>query len=517
MAVSAGRGISPRILKSSGFWITTRVFTSFVLVWMISVSLNRWDIQGVSVPDPLMYTNAGNTLFWVVWIMGLVILAPLAGRAWCGVCPLGYLNELVSRWGLARPFPRCFKNLYLMAFSLFFTVLLLGLLNIHHFPGATAIYLTGWAVLAVVLGLVFRERSMCSHICPIGGMLGLYSRLSLPDLGVADEQKCRTCRDRECVQGVWRRVRMGLGCLGWELTLRRHPCPVGLTVWDMRGPDRCLLCFNCMRICSHDNVRLRARMPFTTLWRDRHTRFSELAVMAVLLGFLMLSFLRFWPGLQDVVAAGPSALSGLAGPESLRFIYLSWAGFVLPLLLLLWPAVLVRGLKVLSMSDSVAEPLTTNFMGRFPLRFWIESAAADTDHGQDHSEERVLYGSDSVRSLATAFLPVLVPVLLGGHFILALVKLNAKLPYFFLGLSDPVGIRTYMAIEELGLVGRPEMIFPIGIIRGVSVFVLTCAFLLSMVAAKKVSESEGVPFLPFAVQIILVGSIFAGGLRYWLF
>ena len=514
---SIKKGISPGLLKSTSFWIMARVFTASVFVWMISVTWGRWSIPGVGTSNPLMYTNAGNTLFWVVWLMGLVILIPLTGRAWCGVCPVGYLNELVSRWGLARPFPRRLRNLYFMALFLFITVLLLGLWRIHHFPGATAIYLTGWAVIAVFLGLIFKDRSLCSHICPIGGMLGLYSRLSFLGLEVADQDTCRDCDDRECIQGVHWWGRIGLGRLQWAQRFRRHPCPTGLKVWEMKGAQRCLMCFNCMRVCPHDNIKLGCRTPLTALWQKGHPRFSETAVVAALLGFLMLSFLRFWPGLQEIVAAGPSTLSGLVGTGTMKFIYLGWAGFILPLLLVVSPAVLVRSMGMVSKADKEIEPAGSDASGRFSFRFWIEPSVVYNNSEQDDNGEKILYRESSIKGLTASFLPILAPILLGGHIVLALVKLNAKLPYFFLGLNDPAGIRTFMAVEELGLINRPEMIFPISVAKWVSVLVLSWAIFLSLTAARKLSGNEKLPFLPFAMQIILIGAIFAGGLQKWLF
>jgi len=136
---------------------------------------------------------------------------------------------------------------------------------------------------------------------------------------------------------------------------------------------------------------------------------------------------------------------------------------------------------------------------------------------QDDNGEKILYRESSIKGLTASFLPILAPILLGGHIVLALVKLNAKLPYFFLGLNDPAGIRTFMAVEELGLINRPEMIFPISVAKWVSVLVLSWAIFLSLTAARKLSGNEKLPFLPFAMQIILIGAIFAGGLQKWLF
>ncbi|NCP78891.1 MAG: hypothetical protein GW833_07030, partial [Desulfuromonadales bacterium] len=80
----------------------------FVLALVFVVIASGWHhhrIPGVDVPDPLMYTSFATFGLWVLWIMGLVLLALVAGRFRCAVCPFGWLNGLLSRYGLNRPLP----------------------------------------------------------------------------------------------------------------------------------------------------------------------------------------------------------------------------------------------------------------------------------------------------------------------------------------------------------------------------------------------------------------------------
>ncbi len=65
---------------------------------------------GVDVRDPLMYTNFTTFNLWVLWMMGMVVVALLLGRSWCTVCPVGWLNGVVSRFGLRRELPAWLNN-----------------------------------------------------------------------------------------------------------------------------------------------------------------------------------------------------------------------------------------------------------------------------------------------------------------------------------------------------------------------------------------------------------------------
>jgi len=511
------RGIAPRLLKSSFFWTLVRGGFLAAMVWTLSVMWNRWNIPDLEAADPLMYTNLGNTLFWVVWMMGLVLLAPAAGRAWCAVCPLGALNEVVSRWGLARPFPRILRNDYTKTMFLLLTLVLLGQFRIHHYPGATALFLAGWTGLALISGALFSGRSLCAWLCPVGGMLNLYSRTAPVGVTVRDLETCEECENRECVTGSERWIQVALGRLRSAIRLRDYPCPVNLKVWDMKGSGRCLLCLNCMRACPYDNVQISARTPVAPLWTERYPRFSEIFMAAVLMGFLLLSYSRFWPGLESVLAFPIASLSGVIGPAASRTAYIVWVGFVLPMLLLLAPSMAVIGSGLMSPQGAPDVPGTAGEKGAFPVRFWLGPSSRETRVDDDEDGERILTRTGTIGGLAAACLPTIIPLLLAAHLVLAVVKVNAKAGYLALGLADPTGVQSYLAVEELGLYPRPGLLLSMGAIKGLAVFFMAGGILLSLLAVARITGREDVPFLPFALQTAVAGFCFTGGLVKWLF
>ena len=510
---------APRLLASSTFWVVLRGAFAAAAVWIFVTAWGRWGVSEVQVADPLMYTNAGNLLFWVVWMMGLILLVPMIGRAWCGVCPLGTLNEMCSRWGMSRPFPRILRNSYLMGAALVGTVLLIGLGRIHHFPAATAYYLGSWAALAVVMGVIYAGRSLCSYACPVGGMLALYGRVAPLVMGVRERETCLLCTGRECVKGRERWLQVALARLRSAVRIRRHPCPVNLRVWEMEGSQRCLFCFNCLRACPLDNVKLFLRAPVSSIWKERYPRVSETAMAAAVMGFLLLSYSRFWPALESAVALPITGLASLTGPYLARPLYLIWVGFVLPFVILLAPSVFAFWGEAFSRETSPEEePGGTAVGGYLPIRLWLSGKhAGGSEESEEDGEERFVEGKDSLLGLAAALTPALVPLFLGGHLALALVKLNAKLSYLPLAAADPSGVKTYMAVEELGLLPRPGLILSLPAIRMAAAVVLAGGVGLSILSVLKIAGKEGVPSLPFLLQIGVIGACFAGGLINWLF
>ena len=509
------RVVTPPLIGSGWLINALRTGSLAALLWLIVVAWNRWGIADADVPDPLMYTNLGNLLFWVLWMMGLVLLTAGLGRVWCGVCPLGAVNEWVSRWGLARPFPRPLRNSYPAALLLLATLLLIGLFRIHHYPGATAYYLLTWLAAAIVLGVVFKGRSLCAHLCPIGGMLNLYSRVSPLELTVKSPDRCSTCEGKECVRGAFVRWRAALGRLESIVRSRRHPCPVNLSVWEMKGSGRCLLCLNCLRACPYDNVGLAGRLPLSSLIHERYPRLSEVAVASVVMGFLLLSYIRFWPRAEAAAALPVTAVSSVLGLGPSRTVYLVWIGFLVPMLLILIPSLAAYLVKNLS-RESTADVSPGEKARELPVTFRIDRSPAERDPA-GREEERILTGGDTVGGLMATTFPAVIPLLVGAHLVLAVVKLNAKAGYLGLATADPAGVRSYLAVEELGIVARPAMVLPMAWMKAASALFMATGLAFSLIVAFRICRREGIATAPYILQIALVGLVLGGALYQWLF
>jgi len=494
---------------------------------MVATAWGRRGIPGVDAPDPLMYTNLGNLTFWVLWLMGIVLLVPLVGRAWCSVCPIGAMNEITSRFGLKKIFPRFIRNQHLKALALLITVLLIGIFRIHHYPDATAWYLLVWAATAVVAGVLFAGRSLCAYLCPVGGMLGLYGRTAPLRCGVREDEVCRDCEDRECVRGAVSWLTAGFGRLKVSLRMRKNPCPVNLRVWDMDGTDRCLMCFNCMRACPLDNVALFGRKPFASLWTESYPRFSDTVFTASIVGFIILTFSRFWPPVQEAMALPVRWLSPYLGTAT-RPVFLLWLGIGFPLLIVLISAALVVWSRTnstvgIASGDNTSGDISPGGSGTFtdqslpgmPLKIWFEKGSKK-ESGDPTGEEKIM-GTDTVRGLSAVYAPAIVPFLLSSHLVLALVKLNTKLAYLPTAAADPVGVRSYMAIWELGLLSRPGVWFSINTVKTVSLALLLSGTVLSLWTYSKIARREGRGALPMLFPLLVLAVVVYGGFYNWLF
>ncbi len=490
-----------RLLLSPWFWRILRLGALGVVLTMIAWGWHHHGIPGVSVKDPLMYTNLATHLFWVWWMMGVVFIALLLGRAWCAVCPVGWLNELFSRLGLQRSLPQWLRNFVPVTLILVVLQLSVYFFTIHRYPDYTAILMALTLLLAVLVGLIFRKRAFCSLLCPAGAVMGLYARVAPFQLRVKDGSVCAGCLDKECVSGgrVWSKVTFGSGIFYWHG--RRRDCPVELMPAELRDSAECQLCLHCARNCSNDNILLGRRSWLADLFPGGLSA-SESFFFLVLLGMLTANFSKVYVDLREAIFWLPQQTAALLGWQAGGYYLLAtlWVTLVLPVLLLL-PGLLVLKLGSIQVASTESGPPSVGEAERLsaPARspgFWA--------------------------SLGMLALPC-IPLVLTAHLLLALVKVNAKAAFLPYVLQDPTGVKSYLAMNVMQLVPQPGLLIPIDILKWLILLLLLAGLGFSLLAAKRVAGrlagvySSRVYLTAAGLVLGLVGSLYVSTVIRWLF
>jgi MauM/NapG family ferredoxin protein len=272
--------------------------------------------------DPLLMITAslaGRVLIGGIALAGItVLLTLLFGRVWCGwICPLGTVLEWLGPRRSRRKAPpeKCRAIKYLLLFIILFAALLgnqtlifldpitilnrslasaiwpalryavvqaeflfyqfpplWGPLDTIHYAVVQPLFQEVQPVftLAVLIALLFvalvalnwwAERFWCRYLCPLGGLLGLLSKLSLVRRQVSDD--CAQCA--RCT----------------------HQCPTATI--DPRDnyrsdPAECIVCFDCLVDCTRAGIGFRWQVPGwgPARWHDYDpTRRQVLAAMGV--------------------------------------------------------------------------------------------------------------------------------------------------------------------------------------------------------------------------------------------
>lgn len=193
--------------------------------------------------------------FYAIGSLGLFGLA--AGRFWCGWgCPFGTVQDFVNWARRRRDFvtlrPLAWTRLLVLAGailaawvatdSLFCKVCPAGSLFAaipHRFASpdltfGTFFYVHVGTLAIALVAFYLVGRFWCRYLCPLGGIFGLFNRVSILKLKV-NLGKCTSCRD----------------CL--------EICPVNIKeVEDIENSSDCIRCGRCIDACPSGAIRVSA-------------------------------------------------------------------------------------------------------------------------------------------------------------------------------------------------------------------------------------------------------------------
>ncbi len=213
----------------------------------------------------LRNTNLANLIVWSYWWPGVIIVAILAGRHWCTVCPMELITSLSGKFGLKRKPGRFLRSGW--AITLFFAfILVVGVhtLAIHRVPGRMAVYMILLLAVAFLVGLIWEKRTFCTYLCPVGHLLGLYALLSAMEWRVQSRDCCDRCKTKECI------------AKSRQYLITARSCTSELYPTEIRDNRKCILCSPCLSSCPHDNISLRIRKPFAGLASDPKLSSAEI-------------------------------------------------------------------------------------------------------------------------------------------------------------------------------------------------------------------------------------------------
>lgn len=213
--------------------------------------------------------NFGIVFVWILWWALLILFAiPLLGRGWCSICPIPIMGDWAQRGAVLAPpkkktsfgrsrWPAKLRNIWLQNASFLLVALFSAVILTK--PQVTAIVLSAFLVIAILLSLIFERRAFCRYLCPVGGFIGLYSQVAPLEVRVIDTAVCVEHTDKTCYIGN----ENGYGC-PWNVF------PPGLV-----KNNYCGTCLECVRTCPHDNIAINLRPFGADLKVDRDRGMDE--------------------------------------------------------------------------------------------------------------------------------------------------------------------------------------------------------------------------------------------------
>jgi len=232
-------------------------------------------------------SNFALNLFWAWWWPGILIAFPFVGRLWCAVCPFMIYGEVTQKLSLIL-FPRQLKKWPRNTAEqwggwFLFGMFALILLWEELWDLENTAYLSAWLLLIITAGAmicsaIFERRFWCRYLCPIGGMNGLFAKLSMTELRAQQGTCSAECTTYQCYKGG---PAKGEGQETNGCPLYSHPAQLT----DNRD---CVLCMTCLKACPHRSVEFNLRPPGIELWTTHTPHSYEVALLFLLLNVVFL-------------------------------------------------------------------------------------------------------------------------------------------------------------------------------------------------------------------------------------
>ncbi|MFM7383915.1 MAG: sigma 54-interacting transcriptional regulator [Microcystaceae cyanobacterium] len=231
--------------------------------------------------------NFALNLFWAWWWPVVLITFPLVGRLWCAVCPFMIYGEITQKLSLWL-WPRSLKKWPRQAaekwggwflFGLFTLILLWEelwhLQNTAYLSACLLLLITAGAM---IFSALFERRFWCRYLCPIGGMNGLFAKLSMTELRGQQGTCSAECSTYQCYKGG---PQKGEGQATLGCPLYSHPA-------QLEDNRDCVLCMTCLKACPHRSIEVNLRPPAIELWTTHLPRPYEVALLFLLLNSVFL-------------------------------------------------------------------------------------------------------------------------------------------------------------------------------------------------------------------------------------
>lgn len=226
-------------------WIHALMFAGFLVLIAVPPFLPEPPEQA----GPFSHlTPFADFAMWGLWFPLVFLSVIFTGRSWCGLlCPMGAASEWANRRGLKRAIPRWMRWEGTPVVSFLLITVLGQTVGVRDYPEATAEVFGGTLIAAIALGFVYgrNKRAWCRHVCPIGLMLGVFSRLGA--LEFAPKRK-RPGGDAYSESGV---------------------CPTMIDLDRKQESRHCIECFRCVNPPAKGGLYLRLRRPGREIERIR--------------------------------------------------------------------------------------------------------------------------------------------------------------------------------------------------------------------------------------------------------
>ncbi|MDO9153793.1 MAG: 4Fe-4S binding protein [Paludibacter sp.] len=390
------------LLQKWHFPVSLKYISLIAYIVLIATGLMAYATDAVFLKQ-LRNTNLGNLIVWSYWWPAIIILAIFFGRIWCMVCPVELITTFFSKIGLKCKRPKWLLSGW--AITIFYILILfVGIQGfaIHRNPTFMAIYLLAIVAVSIVIGGIYEKNTFCRYVCPVGYLLGLYSRLSFFGWRVKDRNVCDNCKDKSCIHKKY------------QYNLNYKSCGVDLFPANITDNSDCILCAGCMKTCSNYQSQPNANRPnpqltyigfANDLFRLKPLKMAEMVFVLVVSGFVISEIWSEWSVTDKILDLLPDFI-----------------------------------LKPLSLSNNYLIGVLTGaiIFGLIPLIIWLLPFLAS----------KILGASIKIKDYFLNYGIAFIPIIAAAHLDKAILKSTSRIPYFEHLFDDVTGVSSAKRIID---------------------------------------------------------------------
>ena len=221
--------------------------------------------------------NFANVFLWSAGLFGVYLITLISGRSLCGVCPFAAAGDWIQRlkcFNLQIPDVFVVYGRYVTIGMIFLIFWLEGVTIMPRSSILTAFLLISILSGAVISGLLYERRVWCRHVCPLGGLLGIYSLSSLTSLKANRSVCLNQCETQDCYLG----------------TRSIKGCPMFLHPYGLESNRDCVLCMNCYKNCGHSSIKVNIQAPGSDIAGLSNRSLADSFLSLSLLGVLLVEY-----------------------------------------------------------------------------------------------------------------------------------------------------------------------------------------------------------------------------------
>lgn len=184
------------------------------------------------------FTLFSQFLLWGIWFPLVFVSVIFSGRSWCGLlCPMGAASEWINKIGFQFKIPGWLKWEGTPILSFLFVTILGQTIDVRNQADAIAELFGGTFLFALFIGFLYgkNKRAWCRHVCPIGLLLGVFSRLG-------------------AIQFAPKHPR-----LGQDHYTEKGVCPTMIAISYKKESRHCIQCFRCVKPTSPGGLFVQLR------------------------------------------------------------------------------------------------------------------------------------------------------------------------------------------------------------------------------------------------------------------